>query len=125
MEESGHAAPSSGPTGETRILKTFLASYSLSNRLFPQTRFYFVIDFSSRLDLSSLDRVLRGGAVLPPGAAAALERMANAHHGDRRSPGHRRHGRADGKMLSTEGRKNGTSHRSGPSCSGISLRLLG
>jgi hypothetical protein len=62
------------------LMNVFLRSYSRSNAKFPQTRFYFVIDFSGSLDTADFARVLNEGVSIPDKTVAALVESSNRFH---------------------------------------------
>ena len=58
----------------------FLKSYYLSNTKYPQTRFYFVIDFASRLEPDVLAQVLNEGVRIPERIITSLARSSSLTH---------------------------------------------
>lgn len=67
----------------TKTAGAFLAAYYSSNRLFPQSRFYFVLDFCRRLNAAELDSVLARGVTLRAGVLERLADLATASHRER------------------------------------------
>lgn len=63
---------------------TFLKAYSTSNRLFPQTRCYFIVEFSSRLSGEELAEVMVRPIEPSEPKLRRLANMANRLHAERR-----------------------------------------
>jgi hypothetical protein len=68
------------PLEQRGIETLLLSSYYSSNTKFPQTRFYFVIDFASRLESTWLVNVLGEGVQVPKPVLEALARNASLTH---------------------------------------------
>lgn len=64
--------------------RTFLKAYSTSNSLFPQTRCYFVVEFSSRLSCEELAQVMARPIELSESKLRRLANMANRRHTEER-----------------------------------------
>jgi len=64
--------------------KTFLKAYSTSNMLFPQTRCYFIVEFSSRLSGEELAEVMVRPIEPSEPKLRRLANMANRLHAERR-----------------------------------------
>ena len=67
-----------------QLEKTFLKSYSTSNTLFPQTRCYFVVEFSSRLSGEELAAAMARPIELSESKLHRLATMGNRRHAERR-----------------------------------------
>lgn len=65
------------------VLLTLIRSYARSNRAFPQTRFYFVIDFSAALRADLLKKLILEGLHIPSKTLERLSTMAAREHNAR------------------------------------------
>ena len=77
-------APSDIVAVSAEFEKTFLKAYSTSNSLFPQTRCYFVVEFSSRLSGEELAQVMAQPIELSESKLRRLAHMANRRHAEGR-----------------------------------------
>jgi hypothetical protein len=62
------------------LTRALIAAYALSNRRFPQTRFYFVVDFCRRLSLEDFRRFRAKGLALRPKTLRGLAKFGSNEH---------------------------------------------